>query len=1005
VTSRFFRLALASLVAVGAAGLTVHAQPPAWQPGDAFVGIGNIEYVCDSSGNCVPQITNAGTYVVYDQNGNPTGETLTDGGLQQTAGCAVDPNGNLWTTGWYTSKLTQFSAVDHSILSVVDASASTVPPDVTDVSLETGFPAGVESVVFDKHGHMFVGTVDGTNAILEYALDPSGVGVNPTQPIETFFPPPDNRGTDWLDLAADQNTMFYTSESNHIHAFTLDGSPLPPGVPDDIVLQYYDGQAWQPSVFETAYAFRLLPPGDAVTGGFLVATYTNVYQVDINGHILRGFSGPGVSNFFSLDVTTDARSFWTATLSDNSTDSPASTLYKFHLPTASRTVGPLTPAGSHFVDGICLVKEYTAGATQPDCALHPDDPLCSPVPICDGTTTTGDCAVPGAPAFDTANPLADQTSHEGDAISLQLHAISTTGDPLQYSTSNLPPNLTLDPNTGLISGNLTFAAATGAQYTINVTVTDPGNNLSVAGHFTWTVIDVNVPPSLNPIPDQTTAHNAPVSIPVSGSDFDKCDGVSFAVTSIVPTGSTPASPAPTLTAVNVASEQSDLSCAVPTYHATLTGSSPGDGTYLVTVRATDTKPVPGTGTRTFTWTVQNHPPTIVALAPRTTHAGVSIAAFAASASDADNDALTFTDIPPSLTAHSLPPGLAITAAGVIAGSPAIVGAYPVTIAVSDGHGGVATTSFVWSVTNVAPVFVDPPAGEFSLPNTPLAVQLAATDADADALTFAATGLPAGLSITPGGLISGTPTSEGAFPVTLTVSDPWGGSATRSFTWTVSSNRPPICDAATATPNLLWPPDHRFVPIGIQGVSDPDGNPFAISVTRIVQDEPTASGRGSDDDRGRGGDDRRPGGRDDRGRGDDDHGSPNGSGHTDIDGIGVGTPQASVRAERDGTGDGRIYEIRFTATDSFGASCSGAVFVGVPHDRRDTPVDSRVRYDSTVAGGPPLAGPEFNGPPSIVPPPDRDGHAHYEGDGDDHDRHRRGHYDGDGCEHDRASRRR
>ena len=485
------------------------------------------------------------------------------------------------------------------------------------------------------------------------------------------------------------------------------------------------------------------------------------------------------------------------------------------------------------------------------------------------------------------------------------------------------------------------------------------------------------------------------------------------------------------------------------------------------------------------------------------HAGASIAPFAASASDADNDALTFTDIPPSLAAHSLPPGITITAGGVIAGSPQIVGAYPVTIAVSDGHGGVATTSFTWSVTNVAPVFVNPPAAEFSIPNTPLAVQLAATDADVDALTFAATGLPTGLSITPGGLISGTPTAEGAFPVTLTVSDPWGGSATRSLTWTVSSNRPPICDAATATPNLLWPPDHKFVAIGIQGVSDPDGNPFTIAVTRIVQDEPTASGRGSDDDRGWGDDDRRSGndghgsgdddrgwGRnDDRGRGDDDHGSTNGSGHTDIDGIGVGTPQASVRAERDGTGDGRVYEIRFTATDSFGASCSGAVFVGVPHDRHDAPVDSQVRYDSTVAGGPPLAGPEFNRPPAIVPPPvstivaghstnvpvtatdvnldplafddlvgsahslppgltidaetgvisggattpgtyavtltvsdpfggvattsfdwtvvavstDRGEHAHYKGDGDDHDKHRHGHYDGDGCEHDRSSR--
>ncbi|SRR6266852_8468160 len=80
----------------------------------------------------------------------------------------------------------------------------------------------------------------------------------------------------------------------------------------------------------------------------------------------------------------------------------------------------------------------------------------------------------------------------------------------------------------------------------------------------------------------------------------------------------------------------------------------------------------------------------------------------------------------------------------------------------------------------------------------------------------------------------------------------------------------------------------------------------------------------------------------------------------IDGFGVGTSQAAVRAERIGTpqapGDGRVYHIRYRASDSVGGTCSGEVTVGVPHDQspqRINPVDGGALCDSTVAN-PPVA---------------------------------------------------
>ncbi len=127
------------------------------------------------------------------------------------------------------------------------------------------------------------------------------------------------------------------------------------------------------------------------------------------------------------------------------------------------------------------------------------------------------------------------------------------------------------------------------------------------------------------------------------------------------------------------------------------------------------------------------------------------------------------------------------------------------------------------------------------------------------------------------------------------------------------NRPPDCSKAAATPNLLWPPNHKLVPITITGVTDPDGDPVTITITGITQDEPT------------------------NGLGDGD---------TAPDGFGVGTSQAQVRAERSGTGNGRVYAISFRAEDGKGGSCTGVVKVGVPHDKKDTPIDDGQKYDST-----------------------------------------------------------
>jgi hypothetical protein len=43
----------------------------------------------------------------------------------------------------------------------------------------------------------------------------------------------------------------------------------------------------------------------------------------------------------------------------------------------------------------------------------------------------------------------------------------------------------------------------------------------------------------------------------------------------------------------------------------------------------------------------------------------------------------------------------------------------------------------------------------------------------------------------------------------------------------------------------------------------------------------------------------------------------------------------VRAERSGSGDGRLYELTVSITDIWGAFCTGEAYIFVPHDKQDT----------------------------------------------------------------------
>jgi sugar lactone lactonase YvrE len=148
---------------------------------------------------------------------------------------------------------------------------------------------------------------------------------------------------------------------------------------------------------------------------------------------------------------------------------------------------------------------------------------------------------------------------------------------------------------------------------------------------------------------------------------------------------------------------------------------------------------------------------------------------------------------------------------------------------------------------------------------------------------------------------------------LTIND---GLLSATATVVVSvSNDQPRCDLAQASPSVLWPPNRRLVPVRIIGVSDPDDDNLRLTIEGVTQDE-----------------------------------RPNGQGDGDIgpDALIEGNA-VLIRAERSGTGDGRVYRINFKADDGFGETCIGSVSVLVPRSAKSSPaaVDSGQLYDSTT----------------------------------------------------------
>ena len=130
-------------------------------------------------------------------------------------------------------------------------------------------------------------------------------------------------------------------------------------------------------------------------------------------------------------------------------------------------------------------------------------------------------------------PIDDQSSGEGETI-VPLQVVASDGDPdtLTYGATNLPPGLTINPTSGLISGTVSAGASAGSPYSVIVTVSD-GKAAPVEAPFTWTITGGNAPPVVVKPADQANVEGDTVSLQVQASDPNS-DPLTYSATGLPP---------------------------------------------------------------------------------------------------------------------------------------------------------------------------------------------------------------------------------------------------------------------------------------------------------------------------------------------------------------------------------------------------------------------------------------------------------------------------------------
>lgn len=434
----------------------------------------------------------------------------------------------------------------------------------------------------------------------------------------------------------------------------------------------------------------------------------------------------------------------------------------------------------------------------------------------DSTIASFVWTITGSNSAPTLAPISDTTIDEGSrfVVTAEGDDADLPDDSLTYRLDAAPPGARINALSGRVTWDTDENDGPGT-YNFTVTVEDEGLPPDTASRsFSVTVAEVNQPPELDLVLDQTSGIGDTVSLPMIAIDSDRPDNTLRYSAVGLPTG------------LDIGSNS-----------GVITGTTQSAGTFGVAVTVRDNGSPALSDTITFDWEViaGNHAPVLASIADQTPDSQGRVQ-FTAYAADPDGDKIMFWmdagtgEIPPGATLGSTN-GRFLWTAG-----PGDVGrSFTFVIGVTDN--GDPALSDQQTVT----VSVDQPnrapelnsiANQSSVEGAAVNVTLAATDPDGHDLTWLVVGLPGGLELTQDGRIRGTLgfdlADRSPFTVTVTVVD--DGSPVLSdhstFTWTIADvNRPPIVAGQSVTVVGSTPTSVEVF------ADDPDGDPVTVSIAQ------------------------------------------------------------------------------------------------------------------------------------------------------------------------------
>jgi hypothetical protein len=194
----------------------------------------------------------------------------------------------------------------------------------------SSYSASTESIVVDSSGNVYVGQPDGTRQVLKFS---SGGTL-----LASYTPDPQDRGTDWLDLAADQCTLRYTSEGSSIKQFNVCTNTQ---LPD-----------FASGLSGPCYAQRIRPNSEE-----LVACTDRAYRLNSSGAVIQTYQIPGTTLLFALNLDPDNKTFWTA-------DYYGGSVFRVEIATGA-IVAQFSGNTITTLSGLAIVGEITAATQAP----------------------------------------------------------------------------------------------------------------------------------------------------------------------------------------------------------------------------------------------------------------------------------------------------------------------------------------------------------------------------------------------------------------------------------------------------------------------------------------------------------------------------------------------------------------------------------------------------------------------------------------------------------------